>query len=350
MAICLIIGGCGKSTTEQTVDVAEQKVDAGEYYDNTPLENFKTFTSITGIEVSGKEEVENAGTMYTYIFNNDADGMSAMLKFDTYLKEYGFVEGEADGQGMIFYEKDPYNLLISMTQPQESVIQYIVIVPKATVDEIKAASEERKAAEQDAMEQQQEEDYVKFVELCQNGKYQEAKDFFNETSLWYTDDEGYRRHYKDSRDYYNYCDGMLDYNAGFYGDALEEFSDCESSVLDMDTVSKKILDEISFLNGTYKNSGIDYAYYAISIDNGKVGADLDTNGKPSEIRYNWRVAKTTYNGKECWGFSGVGDMEYVISNINGTTLTVVKAPGASYDTFEGTYTKESSSPIREEKW
>ena len=41
------------------------------YYDNTPLKKFETFTSITGIELSSKQETDgNLGTLYIYVFKN----------------------------------------------------------------------------------------------------------------------------------------------------------------------------------------------------------------------------------------------------------------------------------------
>lgn len=223
---CIALPGCGSSD---------------KYYDNTPLKKFETFTSVTGIELSGTQETErNAGTIYIYIFNNDADGMSAMLKYETYIKEYGFVEGDSDGNGMTFYEKDnKYRILISMSQPQETVIQYMVIVPHMTIEETDALSEKVQAEEADALEKQRSEEYEKFVDMCKNGQYQEAKDFFNDSSLWYNED-GYRRHYKDSLAYSYYCNGMIKYNNGEYDSALRDFENCDPKVLDTEDMIKKI--------------------------------------------------------------------------------------------------------------
>lgn len=240
LTMCLILlAGCGSND---------------KYYSDTPLEKFETFTSITGIEASGTQETEgNAGRIYTYIFNNDADGMAAILKYETYIKEYGFVEGESNGTGMTFYKyNDEHDILISMSQPQESVIQYMVIVPHMSIEETQKVNEEKQAEESAALETQQEEEYMKLVELCKNGQYEEAIECFNESNLSYNDDEGYMRHYKDSADYWYYCRGMIDYSNGEYGAAIDEFSSCETSVLDFDKVKADILDEIGFLNGTYQ--------------------------------------------------------------------------------------------------
>ena len=342
MVLSLAVSGCG----EKGENVEKEDEQSDKYYANTPLEKFETFTSITGIEVSGVQESEGGtGTIYTYIFDNDAAGMSAMLKYDTYIKEYGFVEGESNGTGMTFFEKDDtYDILISMSQPQESVIQYIVIVPHMTMAERDAVNEQNKEAEQAAMESKREEDYANFVELCQNRKYQEAKDFFNESDLWYNDDEGYRRHYKDSMAYYDYCNGMLCYAEGKYGEAVSEFSKCENSVLDLDKVKADILSEINSLNGTYQITDTWSGHKSITINNGKVGTEIEVDSWPSSSRYGKYIVKMS-NGS--FGIGAYSGIDYIIT-LNGSTLTVEKAPGASYDTFAGEYKRVSSGALKEQ--
>lgn len=127
----LVLGACGNKEVDDS--------GSDKYYQDTQLKKFETFTSVTGIELSGTQNKEGG--------------------------EYGIPSLIKDGT---------YRLVISEAHPKEDVVMYSVFVPTKTIQEL----EEESAQQEENLNGQREDEYGQFEELCKAGKYEEAVDFF----------------------------------------------------------------------------------------------------------------------------------------------------------------------------
>lgn len=110
--LCVFLMGCSGS----------------EYYQDTSLENFRTFTSVTGIE-STSSEVEGNDTYYYYNITLDDEMFSKMEEWETYLLDYGF-SYVTSKDGAALYVKDEYYLCTFINGASTESIQYVISVPK----------------------------------------------------------------------------------------------------------------------------------------------------------------------------------------------------------------------------
>lgn len=220
-----------------------EPVVADNYYKNTALENFETFTSVTGIDLTSSEETEG-NILYNYILDDNATGIGAIAKWQQYVKEYGFTYMESlSDEDMEVYTKGEYIVCMFLSQATNATFQYVISVPKNSVTEQysdKEISNSKEPAEN------QHDDYAKLVELTTSGDYQEAIDFYNNSNLNNTF-EGY----SDSKKYFFYAEGMLWYKKSFYGDAYDILTENCQGFLDTDAIIQKIDDKVGFLDGVY---------------------------------------------------------------------------------------------------
>lgn len=309
--LCVLLIGCGNRK---------------EYYKNTGLEKLETFTSITGMELTSSQVVDN-NTVYNYILGNDAAGMGAISKWEQYVLDYGFEYVESlSGNGMSVFTKDKYCLCLFFSQPTDYTIQYCITVPILDVIEGYGSSAD-----------EQEEDYNKIVQLVEDDKYQDAMDFYSSSSL--SDDfEGY----SDSKKYYFYSMAMLDYENGLYGEARDMLSEQCNGFLDSDNVVKEIDKKIKKYNGVFKSKSVDYDMFVV-INNGMVSFEFNSDYFSSGLTYVYSLKKHTFTtGEEAMAICDAnGKVQYIISNLQSDNSGfLVAAPvGSTYTTFSGAYTK-----------
>ena len=112
----------------QSQDVNEKQI---ETYPNLSFEGFETFTSVTGIELNiTKDAPESNGIIYNYIMDNNAAGLGAITKYETYIVDYGFEYSEAlSSEGSKTYIKNGVILVTGSFYIEESnALQYVIFV------------------------------------------------------------------------------------------------------------------------------------------------------------------------------------------------------------------------------
>ena len=120
LAMVLSLCACGSNSNEK------------EYYQNTELEKLETFTSITGIELNISQDWPESNSIgYNYLMDNDAKGLGAVLKYETYLQEYGFEKSDTfSTEVSTTYIMGNYVIVTGTARPQDNVIQYVISIPR----------------------------------------------------------------------------------------------------------------------------------------------------------------------------------------------------------------------------
>lgn len=322
LTLCFVLTSCGESK---------------EYYENTVLEGFETFTSVTGIELTSSQESEE-NILYNYILDDNATGIGAITKWQQYVKEYGFTYMESfSAEDMEVYTKDEYILCMFLTQPTDATVQYVVSVP---IDSIKEQYPDEEVTEENKEEVgDQDDDYAKLVELTTSGDYQGAMEFYGNSSLCNTF-EGY----SDSKTYFFYAQAMLDYQNGIYGDAYDTLAEYCQGFLDADIIRQEIDNEIVFLDGVYVNKSVDYEMHVI-INHGSVAMEFESDKFKDGATYlNSLCSYTFTTGEETFAVcDATSEISYILTAIseNGDSFLMGAAEGKEYSTFSGVYERTS---------
>lgn len=311
-----------------------------EYYADTTIEKLETFTSLTGIELNVSQKNETA-TIYNYIMDHNADSIGAIIKYENYIRDFGFERNEEleklSYDGSKIYVMDGY--LISLTEiTKDNIIQYVITIPDTSLldDELKNESSE----------QDNNELYSKLVDLASQGKYQEGFDFYNKSNL----SENFEG-YLDSKKYMFYCQAMMAYENGGLGAAYSMLKKECSNILDAPEIIMKLNEIIGGFNGIYKTTKDGLNLY-IYIKDGKVSVDLRGTYEDIQLKeqtYIYSLIEVTYTtgektlaiGSVLWGEV---DIDYVF--IDGYTtdeFTLVAWNGNSNKTYNGIYKKISNS-------
>ena len=326
MLIPLCFIGCSKEE-EKTVD------DGKEYYQNTTLEKFETFTSLTGIE-SNIVKNEADYVLYNYLVDNDAEGNSAILKFENYIAEFGFVKSdEYSAEGLTTYMKDNYPLMVSCIEVKENILQYVIIVPKDKAPEIDGETNSTSSEDKEV-------EHLK--SLVSDKKYEEAVNYYNNSSL--------RSEHFDNDDevkkYFFYAEANMYLEAGYYGSSYRLLNDYCKNFLDSNKIKDDIYAIVSPLNGVYENISVGYSGMYICIKDGRASYELSSNGLPSSAYYNNDIAKYTFTtGKTAFatGTAVLDDIDYVIQILDNGNLLIAAVEGSEYSTFSGVYEKRNLS-------
>ncbi len=314
LVLCMLLVGCSKEKEEKK-----------EYYENTVIEKFETFTSLTGIELASTQKTENE-ILYNYILDDNANGVGAISKWEQYIEEYGFIYmSNLSKDNMSVYTKGEYIIVMNLSTPTDSTIQYIIAIPIKNVTE--AYSESNVS---DSFGNQYE-DYKKMVELTTNGKYQSAKEFYNNSSLSQKF-EGY----SDSKKYYFYAMAMLEYEAKMYVDAYEMLEKHCKGFLNADEILSEIDSKIGCLDGVYMNQSVSYDGMYVIIDHGSVAMGIYSSEDLAEgVYYIFELRGYTFTtGKETLAVDN-----YIFSTIsdNGDSFLIAAEYGSQYKTFSGVY-------------
>lgn len=96
-------------------------------YENTKLENLKTFSKITGYELVGSEVAGNYNYYY-YKVPMDDKMFDKMAKWEDYLSEYGFTYIYSE-DGASMYVKDGYYVCTFIDLATTENIRYVISVP-----------------------------------------------------------------------------------------------------------------------------------------------------------------------------------------------------------------------------
>lgn len=332
---------------------AQQKSEASaEYYQDTVIENLETFTSVTGVALNIKEEnPESQSISYNYLMDNNAEGLGNVLKYEGYLKEFGFTKNDSlSTDTYTTYQKDGYVVITGSFNPQPNVIQYIVNVSSIDFNQLaKEDTEPEPSNPTTSTEDPYEEAYKKIVSLVEDKKYSEARDY-------YMDNANYSFfHYKDTGDYYHYAEAMAYYTDPQFrplAQALEILkSDVTEGFLDSDSIISEIEASLSQIDGIYqqKRSGnYQYDAFYLIIDNGEVEIE---NGKKSDIptgasHFTYTLAAVTLdNGDEYYAIAagkysdskviGLDRCKWILVDFDGEKTTLV-----SFDGHEESYEKE----------
>lgn len=190
ISMCVSLSACGKSEPQK------------EYYQNTGIENLETFSSVTGIELNVAEEApESNYVIYNYLMDNDANGVGAVLKYESYLKEFGFTEDEEllveDGT---VYTMGDYILVAGSFTPQSNILQYVLTIPTKKAGGTEKLDNQQKEPQTEP-EKDDETIYQEFCQLVDDGQYTEALNTRKREKRLSLD-------YKDAKDYYNYATAM----------------------------------------------------------------------------------------------------------------------------------------------
>lgn len=258
--------------------------DAEKYYPNTELVELETFTSVTGIELNITENCPESNSVnYNYLMGNNADGLGAVLKYESYLSEYGFNKSDAlSTKDSNVYLMDEYIIVTATFSPQDNVIQYVVNIPNGKLvseDDSSESIEAPQDVDSTVSEPPKNESllYTEFCRLVDESSYIDA--------IQYRDDEQLSLDYENTQDYYQYAKAMNLYKETeflTYQDIMEVTKilreDVSEGFKDSAELIENIDNELATLLGTHvskRNSNYAYdAYYLIITDNGEVTLDL----------------------------------------------------------------------------
>ena len=118
----ILLSACKQQNMEET---------SKEYYPGTMIE---TFTSIAGIELNIQESYpESNSVSYNYLMDNNAAGLSGIIKYGSYLTEIGLTKSEVlSTSDYNTYTCDKYIVITGTYYPQPNVLQYIVNITPIT--------------------------------------------------------------------------------------------------------------------------------------------------------------------------------------------------------------------------
>ena len=162
IASLLVLSGCSKTVPSKNNEGTENP-----FYEKTELKELKTFTELTGIKLTTTEETpESDSISYNYIMDNNADGFAAVLKYETYLVEYGFKKMLTSDK-INTYGMDGYYIVSGIFNPQDNIIQYVLNIPNSRVE---SEVSETTIAEttQESSEETKAKDYAEsYKEFCE---------------------------------------------------------------------------------------------------------------------------------------------------------------------------------------
>lgn len=294
-------------------------------YELSFFENLKTFTMITDTEVNETEETWK-NKSYTYIVFEDAEEL--VNEYKRYLVEdYGFsISPDADAGELVFTLNEQE---ISLTINEDSIETKVTITVPFNTDTANTKKDEI---------------YQKVLSLCNEGKYEEAKEFF------YKDATG---EYKDILKIVNYCEAQILISSDnfFYSEAIKELEGA-SGFKDADDIKKELEKEMKSFNGVYyykKGGGYLYSHYYVVINDGEVSLDLlkDKIDMNKKIYYSWDLKKLIKSDDDKWEV-GIGNkygnnsLFATLSKRNDGKIQFY-CDDSNYYVYEGTYNKISSS-------
>ena len=286
LAATSILSGCGngKDVASKVETTATKEVS---YYENTDLVELKTFTNITGVPVTSTQDTpESNSVSYNYILDNNAEGFAAVLKYETYLSEFGFKKLLTSDK-ISTYAMDDYYIVVGIFNPQDNIIQYAINIPNekhVSIDDIKettTAAEKETIAKESETAKDNEASYLELCAFVDDNKYDQAIKCVEggEVSL----------DYKETKDYYNYAKAMQLYkNTEYlkYADISKVATllseEVSSDFKDAGEIAEKIKKELKMFSGTYiceKDSKQLYnAHYLSFEDDGIVKLILGKKG------------------------------------------------------------------------
>jgi len=343
------LSACGKNEPQK------------EYYQNTDLDNLETFSSVTGIELNITEDApESNAIIYNYLMDNNADALSAVLKYEAYLEEYGFEKSDDYSEylsdELTAFAMDGYLIVTGKFSPQANVVQYAISVPGE-----KTLEPERPDNKQEESETEPTKDeatiYSEFCQLVDDGKYTDALDVRKRENL--------SLDYNDTRNYYYYATAMQLYKETEFL-TFQDIStvvklldeDISEGFKDSADIAEKINADIDRLIGThlyvqideeYKNlnQSVYLAYSLIIDDEGNIMINQQT-GKNKPLDDGVFMYKLVYvNLEKLSGFMICADYHEDIDHckyyitIQPDYITLSKAWSGQHDIYAGNYTKIS---------
>lgn len=337
--VCSSFVGCGNNDkNDPTV----------EYYGDTTIEELETFTSLTGIELNISQS-NSTGMSYNYIMDYNAESVGAMVKYEDYIRNFGFERNEeleklmGDYNSKI-YVKDGY--LITLTEiTTDNIIQYVITIPQKSLLEDDSENDNNEDNDE-SNETDNDELYKQLVDFSSQGKYQEAYDLYKNSSLS-EDFEGY----SDSKKYMFYAQAMIGYENGALGYTYSILKEHCGDILDAPQIIKELDETIGQFNGIYKATSGSVNYY-IYIKDGEVATDLKGDYESEQLqeqRYIYNLIEVTYDtGEKTLGIGscllGEVDIDYVfIDGYTSNDFTLVAWWEGNSKTFNGVYTKISDS-------
>ena len=187
--------------------------------------------------------------------------------------------------------------------------------------------------------------YYQFIDHATNGEYQAGLDVYNSQGL---------KDFVESEKYAAYCRGMIAYENGGIGAALQYLLQYPD-VLDAAQIIESIEAEIGSLNGIYKEDNGRGSYLYLIIEDGKVATestgyyDEDQTLRYTEDDLIFEIVKSTFTTGEV--FYAVGryqtytktiEIDYVMTIYDDENEIMLVAPeGAEFTTFNGLYEKIS---------
>lgn len=336
----------------------ENKSSEKDYYPGTELDDLETFTSITGIELNISQDCPESNSVnYNYLMDNDASGLSAVTKYESYLKQYGFKKSEdLSDKDSTVYLTDDFLLITGVFNPQDNVIQYVVNIPNgkypnvSTENDVNNEVKTPQNAEIPADTKDEAAIYAEFYRLVDIGNYTDAFSYWRQKNL--------SPDYADARDYYLYARAMKLYLEteflNYYSimDVIDCLSKTSEGFKDAAEIAEKINGELDRMQGIHisRLEGHEYGSYLIIDADGKVTLAF-TESYEDAISYGLQYQLTYVNFEEgssymlCNGSRIVKDnCEYAIT-IQSEDIVLSKAWGAPNDgTFKGNYTKVSDDP------
>lgn len=309
----LSFAGCKKEETEESKKELE-------VYTETVFENLKTFSEVTGNELTATDKSDSAKTEYTYSLETKADESIELYK--AYLTEYGFVdEGKNDS-----YTFEENALIFTVEYDDEAGRNVKITLPcdEATINS------RNEAICKEAEEAFNNKDYDKVTEIAEriSGEYEGIK------------------YYKDI------ATGIKYYNNGKLQSAyatLEEYTDYPEA--------KTIVDKIASYNGIYRYDNNRGAILYINIRNGRVSQEIaskyspETSYKQGEAAYYiyTLVERDTEKGGRQIMIASSANMDdykylFMPPTDGSNEYIVISYETNPYTTYNGVYTKVSSTP------
>lgn len=336
-ALSLSLVSCSGDTEAQISPSASPDVeDTKEYYEDTFYENLETFTSVTGVELNITEDFEEDGIAYNYLMGNDATGVGALLKYESYLKNYGFEASTIDdGSGRNMFQLDGGYIITRGVDVQDNIVQYIILIPRERVI-AEAANEtvstELKASPSPSPEVDVATAYAEFCSLVDNEKYSEATSYFFKNRALTLD-------YSDARSYFNYAKAMQLYREP----KLVTFEDLQTVLellsdapgfKDSDEIVEKINSDLELLVGHYLYVKLDkyslYIGFDILIEeDGFVGMEcIDKKGEETNYLLSYQLVYLNLEGVSYYGICSDYDLryegcEYSIASFDGDSIMVI---------------------------
>lgn len=234
--------------TEDAVTMTETEVETTIKIDPTvypecKIESLKTFTEITGAEVSSVDKSEVNNTNYTYIVTGNAD--EKVYEYQNYLRSIGF-EMAAER---------------AFTSPEN--VNFIVYAEDENTVKISVPCDD------ETMETRRENFYTEIKQAFDSKNY----------ALVYDSRYDIERDYKDADFMFNYSEGMVALGNGDLYKAHKAFTECTDSA-----EATEHIKEIEKYNGQYKLSknGLDFYVF---IKNGRVTNEVDFNYSATAEKY-----------------------------------------------------------------